>query len=89
MTVILDDFLDRLDPIGIVCGRIAPHEYLPEIPDLIFLITTNTITYENVNKVFGDFFGECHHPDDRSTENLVDFLTHLREQWIVFMDKDQ
>ena len=88
LVVILDDFLDRLDPIGIVCGRIAPHEYLPEIPDLLFLMTTNTITYENVNKVFEDFFGDCCHPDDQATERIVDFMTEKREQWLFMMNSD-
>ena len=58
LVVTLVDYLDRLDPIGIVNGRIAPFEYLPEIPDLLFLLTTNTITHDNVNAVFDKFFDE-------------------------------
>ena len=89
LTVLLDDYLDRLDPIGIVCGRIAPHEYLPEIADLLFLLTTNTITYDNVNKVFEDFFGDCHHPSDQATESIVEFLTQTRERWLSMMKEDK
>jgi hypothetical protein len=82
LTVVLDDFLDRLDPVGIVWGRIAPHEYLPEIPDLLLLLTSDTITYENVQKVFAHYFGQGH-VNHEKTERIVKFLTQTRERWLV------
>ena len=82
LTVVLDDFLDRLDPVGIVWGRIAPHEYLPEIPDLLLLLTSDTITHENVQKVFAHYFGHGH-VNDEKIDRLVTFLVQTRERWLV------
>ena len=82
LTVVLDDFLDRLDPACIVWGRIAPHEYLPEIPDLLLLLTSDTITHENVQKVFAHYFGHGH-VNDEKIDRLVTFLVQTRERWLV------
>ena len=88
LAVVLDDYLDRLDPVRIVSGRIAPHEYLPEVPDLLFLLTTNTISRKNVKKVFEQFFG----PGQISDENIVrivEFLKQKREHWLVMTQQKQ
>ena len=88
LAVVLDDYLDRLDPVRIVSGRIAPHEYLPEIPDLLFLLTTNTISRKNVKTVFEQFFGPGQISDENS-ERIADFLTQKREHWLDMTQQKQ
>jgi hypothetical protein len=88
LAVVLDDYLDRLDPVRIVSGRITPHEYLPEIPDLLVLLTTNTISSKNVKKVFEKFFGPGQ-ISDMNSERIADFLTHKREHWLLMTQQKQ
>ena len=52
-------------------------------------MTTNDIAYENVNKVFEYFFGDCCHLDDQATERIVDFMTEKRGRWLFMMDPSQ
>ena len=88
LAVVLDDYLDRLDPVRIVSGRITPHEYLPEIPDLLVLLTTNTVSRKNVKNVFEQFFGPGQISDENS-ERIADFLTEKREHWLLMTQKSQ
>ena len=88
LVVTLVDFLDRLDPIGIVNGRIAPFEYLPEIPDLLFLLTTNTITHDNVSAVFDKFFDEHAINNYDTTDRIVEFMSQKREHWLSMTTKE-
>ena len=88
LAVVLDDYLDRLDPVRIVSGRITPHEYLPEIPDLLFLLTTNTISRKNVKKVFEEFFGPGQISDENA-ERIAEILTQNREHWLVMTQQKQ
>jgi len=88
LAVVLDDYLDRLDPVRIVSGRITPHEYLPEIPDLLVLLTTNTISSKNVKKVFEQFFGPGQISDENS-QRIAGFLTEKREHWLLMTQQKQ
>lgn len=81
LVVDIDDFLDDLDPLGIVNNRYRPHEYLPEIPDLLFLLATDSISHDNINAVFDKFFGDSYCPGDY-TEKLYQFLVEKRTWWL-------
>jgi hypothetical protein len=69
-------------------ARITPHEYLPEIPDLLVLLTTNTISRKNVKNVFEQFFGPGQISDENS-ERIADFLTQKREHWLFMTQQKQ
>ena len=61
LVIELDDALDDLDPMGLVDDRHRPHEYQPEIPGLIRMIVTDTLTETGVKDLFMRFFGDPLH----------------------------
>ena len=88
LTLELDDWLDDIDPMGIVCDRVRPHEYLPEIPDFIRMIVTDTISTQGVEDVWTRYFGHPLGPyASVTTENLVNGLHHYRREWLALLDR--
>lgn len=88
LVLAVDDFMDGADPMGIADRRHRPHEYSPELPDLINLIVNDSVTIQAIDGVFKEYFGHPLGPNAVSTTaELVEGLSNIRLEWLAYREQ--
>ena len=86
VTVLVNEVLLKIDPIGVFGDTLQYSEYLPEVPYLVDMVVGDRITTDGIREIFDHFFGSGR-ISNFNVELIYEELVNARELWLLNVER--